>query len=160
MCYCHNTTMACESKVCIFCCKTFTGIKEQSLCEKRNELLAQFFIILQRKFKSRQLSEHASMIFQILSEHRDITVLTSCVDCSKVLESFCAFYEEMKILELKLPWKLQTLSVLMKMGELLQGSKLQMKSVKISMWKEGQGISLFYLVTFGRNFSGSVTQEG
>lgn len=129
-----------ELAVCVFCSSTFPLLKQDF-----SKNLHRFLTILERRSgkKVKRLQKIFSIFHASLpgTEHLDHSALiASCPVCSHIMESCCDYYHEIKCLELKLLWRLQTFSKLMKSGGRVQSRVTVMKNACDELDAESQTV--------------------
>lgn len=112
--------------MCIYCAKSFN--LDVTYFNSTKTLLHRFLLLLGRKFERKIRNKERIFINGLMhtphgSNYRDpvkdraqATAIATCPECTQFLRSCCDLYHEVKCLELKLLWRLQTFAKIMKLG--------------------------------------------
>lgn len=113
------------NSVCIYCARSYSF--DLSYYHSSRNLLHRFLTLVRRHFERNQKTDTKFIHMVLQNENNyncedsakhcaDNVIIAECPECAGLLRSCCDFYHEIKCLELKLLWRLQTFVKIMKLG--------------------------------------------
>lgn len=103
-----------SNRICTFCCKVVKASAYDSVAKQQHvEKLEQFLTNLERYLEIRT---NSLKLFRQELENNNVSACRYivCANCESVLTEFCDIYHQIKTLELKAQWKVDTLLSIMK----------------------------------------------